>query len=530
MKLRRVVYPLFLVFLASFIMIPQVWAGNYVGYTAGNIITQCTTVGNVHCSGSSSGTIGAGLSIQSPVTGKLVSVFIHTATDNTMKPDTVVISTFTIAMTPGQTALSCTNDPAHNCLRDNSGISGYTVKDTESGFTLTSGADNTVNLANQVPVGTNQWVSITWLISSSAVPLLQTCDQVCGTGGGSGINAVTSDTALAFGNTNPVVGSTPVTSGQTGGCGCVIGGSIQSNTGSVGTTTQCYGNCGNPPITLANTNSTHSINFNQSITLLYEFQSNLNGFIVNVTTNIAKNYVSNQMSLAIYEVVGCPIGTTPFTATCPGSRQAVLANSGPQSGRGRGNFLITNIPVANGQWVGIAITFTFSGSDVNDTNTNVSLFQTSGSVPQTINSVSSSSCTCKMALWAWITGNTVSGLPPSGSVSGNCGNGIGDFLFCLTLSFCTGNIPTPSCQLAGGFFWAMVYSGFGIIFLAFLTKKTTGDVTVVPTTVYFFVPIAVFFTFISLGALPAWVALFFFVIIAFIFADMLHNRGRSSMA
>jgi hypothetical protein len=77
-----------------------------------------------------------------------------------------------------------------------------------------------------------------------------------------------------------------------------------TGTGTTVTTTQCYGNCGNPAVTIANTNSTHTINFNQTITLLYEFQSNLNGFVQNYTLNYAaicgsgNKCVANTLSAA----------------------------------------------------------------------------------------------------------------------------------------------------------------------------------------------------------------------------------------
>src|SRR5690242_7246848 len=71
----------------------------------------------------------------------------------------------------------------------------------------------------------------------------------------------------------------------------------------LGTQTACFGNCGNPAVTLANTNSTHTVNFNQSITLFYQFQSNLNGQVLNITTNVAKSYNNgNSLILGVYTI------------------------------------------------------------------------------------------------------------------------------------------------------------------------------------------------------------------------------------
>ncbi|HZY47488.1 MAG TPA: hypothetical protein VFE96_06790, partial [Candidatus Bathyarchaeia archaeon] len=136
------------------------------------------------------------------------------------------------------------------------------------------------------------------------------------------------------------------------------------------TITQCFGNCGSPAITLANTNSTHTTNFNQSITLLYEFQSSLNGYLLNVTTNVAKSYkaIPNGPSFGVYLVTSCPIGQSPFTPQCPG---VLSTQSGAQNffspAKGRASFSGLLIPVSNGQWIGIAMTAFFSGFDVNDT-------------------------------------------------------------------------------------------------------------------------------------------------------------------
>lgn len=525
--------PLFFVSLAILLLIPSAYAGLFFGYTSANVVVQCPTSGNAHCSGSSTSTIGAGLTIQSPVTGTLVSILIHTSSADT-KPDRVVISLFTTGVLPNRNNPSCTNDGTHTCPFDTSGQSGYTVKDVENLPALTSGADNTVVLGNPVATTSGTWISITFLNSGGGLPILQTCDTNCGSGGSSVINGAVADTALNFGSLNPSVGSTPLTSGQTGGCGCIIGGSFNAQSSSGATVTQCYGNCGTPPITLANTNSTKSINFNQSITLFYEFQSNLNGIILNSSLNYANFCGSgnkctvNTLFIAIYLVGNCPSTQQPFSNACPASRLSQSTYSPP--GKARLFSICTSIcQVSNGQWVGIAVSATFSGIEINDTNTNVPLFQTNGMTPVSISSSSSASSLCggcKMGLWAWLQGNVVTGPSPTTPTIANCGNGIGDYIVCLTLSFCTGT-PNAGCQIAGGIFWAFAYSAFAIVMVKAIDfklspKDENGHASMlIPNQVYYFVPIAINFMFVSLGVLPVWWAILLFMIFTALFANLL---------
>src|SRR5204863_443716 len=76
------------------------------------------------------------------------------------------------------------------------------------------------------------------------------------------------DGCIDFGTISPVVGNS-YTTASVGNCqtnAYATGASFQSG-GTISALTQCYGNCGSPAVTLANTNSTHIINFNQSIGL-----------------------------------------------------------------------------------------------------------------------------------------------------------------------------------------------------------------------------------------------------------------------
>ncbi len=275
-------------------------------------------------------------------------------------------------------------------------------------------------------------------------------------------------------------GSTPSTSAYTsGGSGgnTVLHMTIEllnagGSPSNLGTLTACYGNCGTPAVTLVNTNSTHSINFNNSITLFYEFQSNLNGFILNETVNVAKTYLNGQqVGLGIY-TASCNAGVTPFTSACVGQQRANTI-SNPNVPKGKFTLIPSPIPVSSGQWVGIAVTAINSGLDLNDTNTIVPLFiQSPGTIPPLLNNGASfSSCTCKMGMWVYITGNTV-GIPPPPVSSQGCG---ADVVCFMTASACG---LTPSNCLIGALAFGLIYSFISIILLEAVSAKIGSNMTI----------------------------------------------------
>src|SRR2546422_847933 len=285
------------------------------------------------------------------------------------------------------------------------------------------------------------------------------------------------------------------------------------------TVTQCYGNCGTPAITLANTNSTHSVNFNQSITLFYEFQSNLNGFLINVTTNVAKNYNNGQGIVeAIYTVPTCPLGQSPFTAQCPGylaSGWNVIGN--PGKGRiANGNY---QIPIANGQWAAVSISGVFAPLDLNDTNTPLTVFQTQGGgcacpPPATITQAVVYSSSFKMGLWAWIVGNVVTSQPPTTPGLSGCA-GLDCILSEVTNSFCT-NVTT-ACQTGSALFWVIILTIISIttVVLAFseiLPSTNIGRMGIGELAILFFVGWVVIFT--SFNLLSIYVLLLVFFVVA----------------
>src|SRR5260370_11319600 len=380
---------LVLVILGSLFVKPA-YASTFVGYTTTQAGQQtCSSCGNCGaCTADGNGAkCGIGSVIQSPLTGTLTSVALQTGAS---LPNQVEIATFPAGTTPSSTP-GTTNGCGYSgqlftCVSANDGQS-FTVQDVEGLSGLTGQTYTTVALANPISVTQNQWIAIQYTITSGNPTfgiLMRACSGSTGTGTGCGAIVASNvwDVCLDFGTASPAIGSTAtsvgLTNGFCGALGMMVGASFTPSGTTTQTVTQCYGNCGSPAITLANTNSTHTINFNQSITLFYEFQSNLNGFIINVTTNIAKQY-NNGIGVieAIYTIPSCPLGATPFSTTCPGllaSGWNVVGN--PGKGRlANGNYLI---PVTNGQWVGISITATMSGLDLNDTNAGVPLFQTSG--------------------------------------------------------------------------------------------------------------------------------------------------------
>ena len=464
--------------------------------------------------------------MKSPLTGTLTAVAVDVG-DTT--PNLVIISTFTNGINPGQTTGTCVNDVSHNCPFDTSGQGGYTIQDTES-ITISSASFSTIVLNNPVSVNNGQWISATFLVTGGGIPPLQTCDQNCGTGGGTPINGVTSDTALAFGTNNPQVGATPSTSGQTGGCGCVISGTFQSTatTGGTVTVTQCYGNCGSPPITLVNTNSTHTINFNQTITLFYEFQSNVNGFLLNVTTSLAKSYVTlpNGPSFGVYTIPNCPLGNLPFSAQCPGLLQTQSAGTNTFSPpKGKISLTTGSVPVFNGQWVGIALSAFLSGLDVNDTNTNVNLFQTNeGKIPAVIQAPQTLG-NSKVGLWAWVRGNVVTGSPPSSPGLGAC-PGLDCILNAVVNSSCS--VVTAACQTGSGLFWVIILTVITLtsVLASFsyimpnvgITTRGIGEFAILIFVGWF----AVFGAF---GLILPWLMILMFFVIAWLFLGRARGTG-----
>lgn len=494
-----------------------------MGYTntqAGAL--TCGSFGNCEvCTASapSGSSCGTGSVIQSPLTGTLTSVTLFTGTG---LPNQVEIATFPVGSTPTSTTSACGySGQLYNCQHVQDGNS-FTVQDVEGLSGVVAQTLTTVLLANPVPVALNQWVAIQFTNTGGVANglILQVCSNNVGTSCGSIVASGVWDLCLNFGTISPTVGTSYSSTGQVSGfCGngMFTGGTFTATgqSGGIVVTTQCYGNCGTPPVTLTNTNSTHLINFNQSITLFYEFQSNLNGFILNITASLAKSYNNGQQAyLAIYEIPSCPVGVTPFSAQCPGQQQRGASFAATAKGR---FFLSTNnLAVSNGEWVGIALSGSFSGLDINDTNTNVPLFQTSGIIPQIIQSSSSNSCVCKMGLWSWISGNVVINGPPGGGPSGFCDLTC-TFIGIIGLGFGTN-------LLAGGIFYWIIFFLLGCVAIYKLTEGA------LPAGAYVLYGVMLVFIFSAMGIFPIWVPIVIFLIVSLMASGVLGNilTGRSS--
>lgn len=365
----------------------------------------------------------------------------------------------------------------------------------------------------------------------------------------SGTNAITGATYT----TGPIVGagSIPLTiswAGCTGGssttCQTIRHSvleltSVAPSGSGVGITSACYGNCGSPPITLINTNATHTTAFNQSLTLFYEAQAQANGFVANVTVNVAKTYINGQqVSLGIYTVQPCPPNQFPFTAACPAQLQASLTSSQNPT-KGRFAFSTFQIPVTVGQWFGIAVSATLSGLDLNNTNTACSaagsgfcanppgLVQTAGNMPSTISSTVTLPATLSnVGLWAFVTSAIANGIPaPS---QGPCGNNFAQidcFLPALINDFC--NQVTVACQTQSALLWTMILAliFFIIAIAAFSSFVPFAHISFADGMGLFTLLILiVVFMMTSAGLLPVWVDIAVFMVLAIEFGDKLKGR------
>src|SRR5438445_6243326 len=253
--------------------IPQLaHADTFVGYTQSNTpgAANCFDGTFVTCDGNS-GTNGViGQTVQAPFAGKITAAAFFTGSS---APNRILILTFPAGTTPGGLGTQSCSPTAGSFAFDQGGTHLYTLQDIETLSGVATFTYTTVALASPVTVVQNQWVFIGVEIA----------------GGGSGTmlkNAVgTGPCSQSFIKTTfTIPPSATIVSSYTDTSHFVAGPDIMggtftatAQTGTTVTVTQCYGNCGNPAITLDNTNSSHTVNFNQSITLFYEFQSNLNG-------------------------------------------------------------------------------------------------------------------------------------------------------------------------------------------------------------------------------------------------------------
>ena len=411
--------PLFLVLFTLLLILPSVHAvSQYVGYTSGQA--------GAGTDGPTSVNYGIGLWLQSPLTGIMSSVSFTTSTS---LPVRVLVSSIT--GTPASTSYGCSGG---TCKANTAGQT-VTLRDNEALSGLSANTFTTVSLAAPVAVTANNWYAVTFTASAGGgQPVLKLCSSSCP-------SSSIIDAEIDFGGTNPSISSTFST--ITGDLAEVnVGATFETGSSPVSFVTQCYGNCGSPAVTLASTNSTHGTNWNLSITQFYAAQSNLNGFIVNVTVPVARAYTNgNGLTLGLYSV-DSSCSNQPFSPSCPGFLQSSQSFTNPSKGNA---VMILHFAISNGQWFGVSVSGNFQGLDLNDTNTNAHLLQVAGRTPNTITAYSDLGNRLT-GFYGFVQGNTVTGTGPNPP---GCGT-----VQCYLSSFVT--------ALGGGILGGL--AAFGILF------------------------------------------------------------------
>jgi hypothetical protein len=502
----RVPLSLVIITLLALIILPA-HAGTYVGFGAANLDgVVCPS----NCDQNAAVTESIGEIVQAPFAGTLISVGLFTGSG---VPNQVVILT-------GPTSLAITTYSGGSCGTNQCAFANngqqFTIKDVETISGLTGSTFATINLANPVTVTSQQYVAIEFMKTTSSSPILMDV--------GTGSSPTVLDACFGYGTTNPVIG----TNINTGAASCtrnsedIVGGSFTSGA-TTGATTQCYGNCGSPVVTLANTNSTHSTNFNQSITLFYIIQSNLNGFVANVTVRVAKSYSNGEtIAIGLYTADAvCTAHDLPFTPQCPGF---LAQQQGPATNPSKGAYsMISSVAIQNGQWFGLAVTGAFQGLDLNDTNTNVVLSQASGQIP-TIISQYSSLGNSKMALYAYVRGNSIITGPGGGQIPPGCGSvtcGI------LALWIALGG------DVAAGIGAFLIVLGLIVGFLLYISRQHNPDGGIkgfaVPVELLGIIAVVVLIMFSAAGAIPAWIpGVIIFLVAGFFVAGLWGRRQHSN--
>jgi hypothetical protein len=519
---RRLIALVILVCIILGLAIPLAHAATYIGYTNSNNNQGCATGTQINCSASPTSQHGIGTVILNPLTGNAaVLISVSLSLGSGTGTNKVVIATFPGGTNPTiNQNVGCANSGGGSVCSHVANGQTFTIVDVEALSGLTSsaaagGSFQTIILANPQTIAANQWVAVTFMSTVNVDDWIDQCDTNCSSPPGTSYAAVD----MNYATVTPINGGTGTTAG--GGFTWIVGATFQPVGASSGQTaiTQCYGNCGTPAVTLANTNSTHAFNFNQTVTFFYEFQSNVNGFALNVSTSVAKSYSNQILSLGIYGIASCPQGTTPFSGACPGLLLQGKAVAGNPLVKGRQSMTFGpgQIAVSNGEWIGIAVTATFSGLDLNDTNTNVALFQTQGAIPPTITTATQTSCACKMGLWAFLNGNIVTGTPVQTPTSG-CQTVA--TLDCWVPALVNGSCSnvTPQCQTSAALFWILMLSIIFESLMLWMGNKIMPGMRLPVGEMFIFFFLAFTFVMTGLSLLFLWVPLFFIMLVSVIFS------------
>lgn len=500
MRLR--VPPFLVVLLLLVLLVFPAHASTYVGYGATNLGSNtCGT----NCTGPNDTTHAVGQTVKAPFTGMLIAAGFFVGSG---APTQIVIGTF--SGTPSSTASNC------GTAGTDAGINGgqsFTVQDVEALSGVTGQAFNTVNLANPVSVTANQYVAILFMGNAATELMLL----------GAGATTANFDTLLNFATANPVIGNSYSTANSAGTCGPIVGGSFIPSGTTNTIVAQCYGNCGSPAVTLANTNSTHLTNFNQSITIFYIAQSNLNGFVANVTAQVAKTYSNGEtVSIGLYTVDPiCTGSNLPFTPQCPGF---LVQHQGPSTNPSKGPFTMTsNVAIQNGQWFAVAVTGAFQGLDLNDTNTNMVLDQTSGQIPTLISQYQSLG-NSKAAIYAFVRGNSIITGPGAGIIPPGCQS-----VTCGLLAFWIALGGDTAAGIGAFFVLLCIIVGFFL----YVTRQHNPDGSLkgfaVPMEFLTVIAVLLLLMLSAAGVLPPWIApVIIFMVAGLVVVGIFGHRRHSN--
>lgn len=289
------------------------------------------------------------------------------------------------------------------------------------------------------------------------------------------------------------------------------------------TGTQCIGNCG----TLANTNSTSTINFNQSITVFYQQQVQISlATAVNETIQVGKTYQPSfgmTLFFGLYSTNGpCPGLSPPFTQACPG--YLVQSVSIPNPHKGQYNITL-NYGTQPGQWLAPAFSASRSGLVINDTATTFPSYQTGGAMPTSITSyvqAGSSKANIKVNLIS------TTQIPTGGS--GGCPADFFATLDCILPIAVNGFCHTVSvgCQTGSSFIFIFGLSVISLfVILYFVTQMAPnvnlnairiGDLAV-------FIFLGWFMTFAGMGLVPTFMIVLVFFVVSWLFLGRLKGSG-----
>lgn len=501
MNLIRLASPLFLLILTIIAFIPSIPAiSTHVGYTSANL--GGSTCG-INCQ-ALTGTQGTGMGLKAPMTGKLESVDLYVGA---VAPNQVVLMSFNLAGSPSASSFSCSGGAT--CY--NNVGQGWTVQQVQAVGGLTTNAFNTIILPTPLSVTLDAWYGVIYMYTpGTASGVVMFCGATCGSGSGQPTTFM--DLFFSFGTSTP--------SGSYNGAdnefSIIVGGTF-SDVATGGTIqTQCVGNCGSPAITVVNTNSTKTVNFNQSITIFYQAQSNLNGIVKSINTTIGKTDFSASGQLGIYTVdATCTKTNNPFTPQCPGILSFIHGFI-PTKGKISFN---TNIDVANGQWIGISISAQYQGLIINDTNTAVTMYQTANMHPQIVSQFSTLTIN-KPQVAAFITGSGVIVQPPI-PIPVDCP------LVCGLLLWMDGFGLGRTGGALLGLLIAWVIVTVSIIYFQYKHGEVHEKPINIPGATHFLtflVLVLVWSTF----ALPAWVPILIFIVFGWLFAGTIMSSKRGT--